>query len=130
MLADGTREAQLLVQGVRCAACSWLIERAMAAVPGVREIAVDPLTTRMRLRWDPAAASLSDLLAGIAALGYDPYPYTEDETDRAALRERRDGAAPADRRGPRHVGGHELRHRPVRGRAPGHGARRSSSSCD
>ena len=37
VMADGTREAQLLVQGVRCAACSWLIERAMAAVPGVRE---------------------------------------------------------------------------------------------
>jgi Cu2+-exporting ATPase len=88
-LPDGSREAQLLVHGVRCAACSWLIERAMGGVPGVREISVDPLTTRMRLRWDPAAAALSTLLARIAALGYDPYPYTEDATDRAAVLERR-----------------------------------------
>ena len=87
--SDGSREAQLLVQGVRCAACSWLIERAMAAVPGVREIAVDPLTTRTRLRWDPDITRLSELLARIAVLGYDPCPYTEDEAGRAAVLERR-----------------------------------------
>ncbi len=86
---DGSREAQLLLQGVRCAACSWLIERAMTAVPGVREIAVDPLTTRTRLRWDPGITRLGDLLERIAALGYDPYPYTEDEAGRAAILERR-----------------------------------------
>ncbi|MEZ5563251.1 MAG: heavy metal translocating P-type ATPase [Gammaproteobacteria bacterium] len=87
--SDGSREAQLLLQGVRCAACSWLIERAMAAVPGVREIAVDPLTTRTRLRWDPAITRLGELLERIAVLGYDPYPYTEDEAGRAAILERR-----------------------------------------
>lgn len=86
---DGSREAQLLLQGVRCAACSWLIERAMAAVPGVREIAVDPLTTRTRLRWNPGVTRLGDLLGQIAALGYEPYPYTEDEAGRAAIMERR-----------------------------------------
>jgi Cu2+-exporting ATPase len=86
---DGSREAQLLLQGVRCAACSWLIERAMTAVPGVREIAVDPLTTRTRLRWDPGITRLGDLLERIAALGYEPYPYTEDEAGRAAILERR-----------------------------------------
>ncbi|MCL4779642.1 MAG: cadmium-translocating P-type ATPase [Gammaproteobacteria bacterium] len=86
---DGSREAQLLLQGVRCAACSWLIERAMAAVPGVLEIAVDPLTTRTRLRWDPHITRLGDLLRQVAALGYDPLPYTEDEAGRAAILERR-----------------------------------------
>jgi Cu2+-exporting ATPase len=86
---DGSREAQLLLQGVRCAACSWLIERAMAAVPGVLEIAVDPLTTRTRLRWDPHRTRLGDLLGQIAALGYEPWPYTEDEAGRAAILERR-----------------------------------------
>ena len=68
---DGSREAQLLLQGVRCAACSWLIERAMTAVPGVREIAVDPLTTRTRLRWDPGITRLGALLERIAALAQD-----------------------------------------------------------
>jgi len=91
VLRDGSREAQLLVQGVRCAACAWLIERSMSAVPGVRAISVDPLTTRTRLRWDPATARLGELLARIATLGYDPHAYTGEETDRAALLERRAG---------------------------------------
>jgi Cu2+-exporting ATPase len=86
---DGSREAQLLLQGVRCAACSWLIERAMTAVPGVREIAVDPLTTRTRLRWNPEITRLGELLERIAVLGYDPYPCTDDEADRTAILERR-----------------------------------------
>jgi Cu2+-exporting ATPase len=86
---DGSREAQLLLQGVRCAACAWLIERAMTAVPGVREIAVDPLTTRTRLRWDPGSTRLGNLLERIAVLGYEPCAYTEDEAGRAAVLERR-----------------------------------------
>lgn len=86
---DGTREAQLLVQGVRCAACSWLIERAMGPVPGVRSVSVDPLTTRMRLVWDPAETRLGSLLARIAALGYEPRPRADAAADDAARRERR-----------------------------------------
>lgn len=86
---DGSREAHMLVSGVRCAACSWLIERAMSRVPGVRALAVDPLTTRMRLRWDPTIVPLSELLARIAALGYEPFPCTDDDVDRAARLERR-----------------------------------------
>lgn len=86
---DGAREAQLLVHGVRCAACGWLIERAIGRLQGVCEISVDPLTTRARLRWNPREATLGELLARIAALGYEPAPFTEDETERAAVLERR-----------------------------------------
>lgn len=86
---DGSREAQLLIHGVRCAACSWLIEQALGRIPGVRELAVDPLTTRARLRWDPAIVPLSELLRRIAALGYDPAPFTMDATEGVAARERK-----------------------------------------
>jgi len=86
---DGTRSAHLLLQGVRCAACAWLIDGAMSAIPGVRSIAVDPVTTRAELTWDPSAARLSELLAQLARLGYTPWPYTEDEADRSALLEQR-----------------------------------------
>jgi Cu2+-exporting ATPase len=86
---DGSREAQLLIHGVRCAACGWLIEQALGRIAGVRELAVDPLTTRARLRWDPAIVPLSELLRRIAALGYDPAPFTIDATEDAAARERK-----------------------------------------
>lgn len=88
---DGTRSAHLLLQGVRCAACAWLIDSALGATPGVVSIAVDPVTTRAELTWDPVQARLSDLLAQLARLGYTPCPYTEDDADRIAVAERRAG---------------------------------------
>jgi Cu2+-exporting ATPase len=86
---DGSHEAQLLVHGVRCAACAWLIERAMAPMQGVREISVDPLTTRMRLRWDDDIVRLSEILARIAALGYEPFPSGDTAREQALNAERR-----------------------------------------
>ncbi len=86
---DGLREAHLLLQGVRCAACTWLIESALGAAPGLKSISVDPLTTRASLCWDPQRVALSELLAQLARLGYTPVPYTEDATEQAARQERR-----------------------------------------
>jgi len=86
---DGSRRAQLLLQGVRCAACTWLIENSLGRQPGVRSISVDPLTTRASLHWEPGTVALSELLAQLACLGYMPLPYTEDAGDRAAVEERR-----------------------------------------
>lgn len=86
---DGSRRARLLLSGVRCAACVWLIERAIGGLPGVRGITVDPVTGRADLHWDPERARLRGLLAQLARLGYTPHPYVEDEVARAAVRERR-----------------------------------------
>jgi Cu2+-exporting ATPase len=86
---DGTRRAHLLLQGVRCAACTWLIENSLGRQPGVCSISVDPLTTRATLHWNPDEVALSELLAQLACLGYTPLPYTEDAGDRAAVEERR-----------------------------------------
>ena len=36
-LADGNSEAIVLIDGVRCAACCWLIERTLGLLPGVTE---------------------------------------------------------------------------------------------
>ncbi|RGA73436.1 heavy metal translocating P-type ATPase, partial [Klebsiella pneumoniae] len=34
--ADGSEELSLAISGMRCAACVWLIERALSRVPGMR----------------------------------------------------------------------------------------------
>lgn len=86
---DGSRQAQLVLQGVRCVACTWLIENALGSVRGVRAISVDPLTTRAILSWDPAKIRLSELLSHISRLGYTPVPYLEEESAVAGREERR-----------------------------------------
>lgn len=87
--ADGSQRAQVLVQGVRCAACSWLIENALGALPGMRSVRVDPVSARATLHWDPAQLQLSEVLTQLAHLGYMPIPYTEDAGDQAARLEQR-----------------------------------------
>ena len=87
--AEGMLTAHLLLSGVRCAACSWLVERGMATTDGIQSISVNPVTTRTDIRWDPACIQLSEVLSQIARLGFIPYPHTEDEVERVARDERR-----------------------------------------
>lgn len=86
---DGFREATLQIEGVRCAACSWLIERALRDLPGIAELDVNPATARARLVWNPRESDLSCLLGAIARLGYVPHPIQAGTVATIALRERR-----------------------------------------
>lgn len=85
---DGLRSCTMLVEGVRCAACGWLIERSLEQVPGVREIRVNPATARARLVWEPGVLPLSGALGLLSRLGYQPHPGSAGAAD-MALRERR-----------------------------------------
>lgn len=71
---SAAREADVLLDGIRCAACVWLIEGSLSQLDGVEEVQVALATGRMRLQWDPARIPLSGVLARIAALGYSPQP--------------------------------------------------------
>jgi Cu2+-exporting ATPase len=72
-LPDGRSEITLGIEGLRCAACTWLIERALGAVPAVTHVQVHPLTQRVTLRWRTGEVALSELAARLAALGYRPH---------------------------------------------------------
>ncbi|AXK73559.1 cadmium-translocating P-type ATPase [Lysobacter sp. TY2-98] len=69
----GLREITVVTDGMRCAACAWLIDRALSNEPGVRDVAANAVTGRIRLTWDPAATPLSSPLQRLASLGYRPY---------------------------------------------------------
>ena len=70
---EGGREITVLTDGMRCAACAWLVDRAIAREPGVREVVANAVTGRIRITWDPAATALSAPLRRLAGLGYVPY---------------------------------------------------------
>ncbi len=70
---DGVREITLGLDGLRCAACTWLIERALSAAPGVLRVRVQALTQRLTLRWRESDTSLAALAERLAALGYTPH---------------------------------------------------------
>lgn len=73
--ADGTKTAHLMVDGLHCAACVWLIESALERQPGVVEARVNRTTQRLRLRWSGDATSAARLADLVQRLGYRAVPY-------------------------------------------------------
>ncbi|QSX77650.1 heavy metal translocating P-type ATPase [Agrilutibacter solisilvae] len=84
----GGRELTLLTDGMRCAACAWLVDRALTREPGVLEVTANAVTGRVRIAWDPAVTPLSRPLARLAALGYRPWLATGEARERARRDER------------------------------------------
>lgn len=87
--ADGDlREAALLIDGVTCAACVWLIEQRLSRLPGVRSALLNYSTRRARVRWDARETSLSRILGAVAALGYQAHPYDRTRAEERLRSER------------------------------------------
>jgi Cu2+-exporting ATPase len=84
-VGDGECEVRLMVEGLHCAACVWLIESVLAREEGVRTARVNMTTRRLRLRWRADAASLDDLVRSVERLGYRLVPFDPDLIDRAAV---------------------------------------------
>jgi Cu2+-exporting ATPase len=67
-------EADLVLSGIRCASCVWLIERYLGRRHGILSTRVNFATGRARVSWDPSETGIRDVILAIRALGYTPYP--------------------------------------------------------
>ena len=87
---DGGREIVLLTDGMRCAACAWLIDRALSRAPGVAEVSANAVTGRIRITWNPQRTPLSAALQVLVSLGFRPYLASGEgrERERRAARNR------------------------------------------
>src|SRR5690606_20235184 len=84
--AGDATEVSLAVEGMRCGACVWLLERTLAAGPGVLAAGVSFATERAVVRWSPAATRLSTLLARFRDVGYRAVPYDPKRREEAIVR--------------------------------------------
>ncbi len=82
------REASLILEGIVCAACVWLNEQHLAALPGVLSVEVNYATHRARVRWDNAQIRLSEILHAVAAIGYTAHPFDPGRQEQIFLKER------------------------------------------
>ncbi|KPK40640.1 MAG: cation transporter [Gammaproteobacteria bacterium SG8_47] len=83
------REAQLILEGIVCAACVWLNEHHVSTLPGVLEFRINYSTHRAQLRWDDSRIHLSDILKAISAIGYVAHPFDPMRQDAVHRRERK-----------------------------------------
>jgi Cu2+-exporting ATPase len=77
------RDIHLLVEGIHCAACVWLIERAMSRTEGVTSAQVNLAGKRLHLTWDNGRSKLSDLLRALSKVGYSAVPYDPESAEGA-----------------------------------------------
>lgn len=83
------REAVLMLEGITCAACVWLIEQRLLTLEGVFLAEVNYSTLRARVGWDNSRVVLSDILLRIRETGYEAQPYDAQKYAAAADQERR-----------------------------------------
>lgn len=90
---DGAQALELMVAGLSCGACVWLVEQALAAEPDVLSARVSLAARRLRVIWRGEPGRANDLAALLARLGFRVAPWspaclraTEDAEGRALVR--------------------------------------------
>ena len=86
---EGRCDVALLLEGLRCGACVWLLETWLARQPGICEASVNFATRRARVRFDPAVVDVAQILRTISAIGYRAHPYDPKRREALVRRESR-----------------------------------------
>jgi Cu2+-exporting ATPase len=88
--AEDLAETTLLIEGISCAACGWLIERHLRTLPAVVEARLNLSNHRLYVRWRDVELPLSRVLLELRSIGYAAHPWQADQaTERLALENRR-----------------------------------------
>ncbi|MDT8420584.1 MAG: heavy metal translocating P-type ATPase [Desulfuromonadales bacterium] len=86
---ENSAEINLIVDGIRCASCIWLIEHILLQEQGVRSARVNFATHRVLIEFDSGATTPAQLCTKLTDIGYLPRPFSHDELQRSAEQERR-----------------------------------------
>ena len=87
---DDTHVLHLMVDGLHCAACVWLIESVLAAQPGVMAARLNMTTRRLALSWRGEAADADRLIEPVSRLGYRLMPFDPQRLDAESRRRERE----------------------------------------
>ncbi|WP_338585607.1 heavy metal translocating P-type ATPase [Pseudomonas sp. MAG733B] len=82
-------ETTLLMEGISCAACGWLIEKHLRTLPAVAEARLNLSNHRLHVRWADAQLPLSKVLSELRHIGYAAHPYQADRASEQLASENR-----------------------------------------
>ena len=82
-------ETCLLIEGISCAACGWLIEKHLRGLPGIAEAHLNLSNHRLQVRWADSQLPLSGLLKELRRIGYAGHPWQADAAAERLTRENR-----------------------------------------
>ena len=72
--SDRVSTTTLAIEGLRCGACAWLIERVLHGQPGVLTAQANATSARLTLRWQPSLTNLKTLGQILLTYGYAMLP--------------------------------------------------------
>ncbi len=72
---DGNHHLNLMVDGIHCAACVWLIETLLQRNPTVLQARVNMTTRRLRLSWRGELGDIDDIIRPVMQMGYRLIPF-------------------------------------------------------
>ncbi|MBI3905683.1 MAG: cadmium-translocating P-type ATPase [Pseudomonas fluorescens] len=82
-------ETTLLMEGISCAACGWLIEKHLRTLPAVAEARLNLSNHRLHVRWADGQLPLSQVLSELRHIGYAAHPYQADRASEQLASENR-----------------------------------------
>ncbi|WP_067522295.1 heavy metal translocating P-type ATPase [Endozoicomonas ascidiicola] len=86
---DSRLVANLLIEGITCAACVWLLENHLQSLDGVERVIVNLSTHEAQVTWHSDQIPLSDILLAIHRIGYKAYPWRADHQEAMLKQENR-----------------------------------------
>ena len=83
------RDMHLIVEGIHCSACVWLIERSLAKLPGIIDVKVNLANKRLFVRWDNTQNKISSIIEHLGNIGYSATPFNPETAEGAIKKQNR-----------------------------------------
>ena len=88
---DGAlKEADLMIDGIRCSSCIWLNEKILERTKGVISARVNFATQRALITWDSSQTTLARIISRITSIGYRARPFTQASQEVFMQKQNRD----------------------------------------
>lgn len=87
---EGLCEVSLVIEGIHCAACVWLNEKALHKMDGVIEAHINYTNNKAKVVWNDNVVKLSSIIDMIRAVGYNAFVYDASLQEVRANKERKE----------------------------------------
>ena len=85
--SQGYLHVSLILEGIHCLACTWLIENLLLNQAGIHEVAINYTNNKLKLIFDPSTLRLSEIVKLIRSSGYDATIYDPSLSEQNFLKQ-------------------------------------------
>ncbi|VAW70922.1 Lead, cadmium, zinc and mercury transporting ATPase; Copper-translocating P-type ATPase [hydrothermal vent metagenome] len=75
------RNMHLLIEGIHCSACVWLIERSLTKLPGILDVKVNLANKQLFVSWDNSHNKISTIIQHLGQIGYAAIPFNPESAE-------------------------------------------------